>query len=87
LSSPAGEATVDFAAPFSELELENFLVRVGRRRRGTRRIGSPDMEAVKTLGKGLYDAVFSGDVRACWRGSLSEAEAQDAGARRPSCET
>jgi hypothetical protein len=29
LSSPAGEATADFAAPFSELELENFLLRVG----------------------------------------------------------
>ena len=27
LSSPAGEATADFAAPFSELELENFLLR------------------------------------------------------------
>jgi CHAT domain-containing protein len=81
LSSPAGEATADFAAPFSELELENFLLRVGRPRRGTRRIGSPEMEAVKTLGKGLYEAIFSGDVRACWRSSLSEAEAQSAGLR------
>ena len=81
LSSPAGEATADFAAPFSELELENFLLRVGRPRRGTRRIDSPEMEAVKTLGKALYDAVFSGDVRACWRSSLSDAEAQSAGLR------
>ena len=39
------------------------------------------MEAVKTLGKGLYDSVFSGDIRACWRSSLSEAEAQNAGLR------
>jgi hypothetical protein len=81
LSSPAGEATADFGAPFSELELENFLLRVGRPRRGTRRIGSPEMEAVKTLGKGLYEALFSGDVRDCWRSSLSEAEAQNAGLR------
>jgi hypothetical protein len=81
LSSPAGEATADFAAPFSELELENFLLRVGRPRRGTRRIGSPEMEAVKTLGKGLYEALFSGDVRDCWRSSLSEAESQNAGLR------
>jgi hypothetical protein len=81
LSSPAGEATADFGAPFSELELENFLLRVGRPRRGTRRIGSPEMEAVKTLGKGLYEALFSGDVRDCWRSSLSEAESQNAGLR------
>jgi len=81
LSSPAGEATADFRAPFSDLELENLLLRVGRPRRGTRRIGSPEMEAAKTLGKGLYDSVFSGDIRACWRSSLSEAEAQNAGLR------
>ena len=40
LSSPAGETVkgADFAAPFTDMELENFLVRVGRPRRGTRRI-------------------------------------------------
>src|SRR5271154_6754081 len=81
LSSPAGEASSDFVVPFSDLELDNFVLRVGRPRRGTRRIGSPEMEAVKTLGKGLYDAVFTGDVRACWRSNLSEAEAQNAGLR------
>jgi hypothetical protein len=81
LSSPAGEASSDFVAPFSDLELENFVLRIGRPRRGTRRTGSPEMEAAKTLGKGLYDAVFSGDVKACWSTSLSEAEAQNAGVR------
>jgi hypothetical protein len=81
LSSPAGEATANFAAPFSELELENFVLRIGRPRRGLRRISSPEMEAVRTLGKGLYDAVFSGDVRACWRACLNEAEAQNTGLR------
>jgi hypothetical protein len=81
LSSPAGEATADFGAPFSELELENFVLRIGRPRRGMRRISSPEMEAVRTLGKRLYDAVFSGDVRACWRASLNEAEAQNTGLR------
>jgi hypothetical protein len=81
LSSPAGEASADFTVPFSELELENFLLRVGRPHRGTRRVGSPEMEAVRGLGKGLYDAVFGGEIRACWRSSLSEAEAQNAGLR------
>jgi hypothetical protein len=81
LSSPAGEATADFTLPFSDMELENFVLRIGRPRRGTRRIDSPEMEAVKLLGRGLFDAVFSGDVRACWRSSLSEADAQDTGLR------
>jgi hypothetical protein len=80
-SSPDGEATADFTAPFSEIELENFLLRLGRPRRGTRRIDSPEMEAAKKLGGRLYEAVFSGDVRACWRTSLSQAEAQNAGLR------
>jgi hypothetical protein len=35
VASPAGEATASFTAPFSELELENFLLRVGRPRRST----------------------------------------------------
>jgi hypothetical protein len=81
LSSPAGEASADFSAPLSDLELENFLLRVGRPRRSTRRIGSAEMDVVRTLGKRLYDAVFTGDVRACWRTSLSEAEEQNAGLR------
>jgi hypothetical protein len=81
LSSPAGEASSDFVAPFSDLELDNFVLRIGRPRRNTRRTGSPEMEAIKTLGKGLYEAVFTGDVKACWSASLAEAEAQNAGLR------
>src|SRR6516164_5071109 len=81
LFSPEGEATAEFAAPFSDLELQNFILRLGRPRRGRRRIGSAEMEAARELGRRLYDAVISGDVRACWRGSARTAEAQNAGLR------
>jgi hypothetical protein len=81
LASPAGEAAADFTAPFSGLELENLLLKMGRPRRGTRHIGSPQMEVAKTLGKGLYDSVFSGDVKDRWRSSQSVAEAQNVGLR------
>ena len=37
LDSPAGQASNDFALPFSDLELENFVLRMSR----TRRVGSP----------------------------------------------
>jgi len=81
LNSPAGQAAADFCLPFSELELENFLLRVGRARRSVRRLESPEMEAAKSFGGRLFDALFGGDVRGCLRSSLDEANRQGAGLR------
>lgn len=81
VSSPAGQANSDFDAPFSDLELENLLLRIGRPRRSTRRIGATEMAAVKTFGGRLFSAVFTGDVLACFRMSVEQASAQDAGLR------
>ncbi|MCI0694512.1 CHAT domain-containing protein [candidate division KSB1 bacterium] len=81
-SSPtAGQAFGEFNLPFSELEIENFLLRVGRPRRSVRRVDSPEMVAVKNFGSRLFDAVFDDEVRACLRSSLEEAERQGAGLR------
>ncbi len=38
LNSPAGQAEGFFNLPFSEMELENFFLRIGRPRRGVRKI-------------------------------------------------
>ncbi len=81
LTSPAGQAMARFALPFSEMELENFLLRIGRPRRGTRRIESPEMAAAKTFGGRLFEAVFGDAVRACLHSSLDEAGRQGAGLR------
>jgi formylglycine-generating enzyme required for sulfatase activity len=81
LNSPAGQATAHFSLPFSELELENFLLRVGRTRRGVRRLELPEMEAAKSFGGRLFQAVFGDAVRGCFRSSLDEASRQDAGLR------
>ncbi len=81
LNSPGGQASADFSLPFSELELENFLLRVGRTRRGVRRLESPEMEAAKSFGGRLFDAVFGGEARGCLRSSLDEASRQEAGLR------
>src|SRR5215471_9143752 len=81
LFSPAGEASVDFTVPLSKLELENFVLRVGRRRRNTRRRDSPEMEAIRSVGGRLYEAIFSGGVRDCLASSLSKAEMRNAGLR------
>lgn len=81
LNSPAGQGAADFSLPFSEMELENFLLRVGRPRRGVRRLESPEMGAAKSLGGRLFNAVFGGEVRGCLRSSLDEASRQGAGLR------
>ena len=81
LNSPTGQAAVGFRLPFSTLELENFLLRVGRTRRGVRRLESSEMQAAKAFGGRLFDVVFGGEVRGCLRSSLDEASRQGAGVR------
>jgi len=81
LNSPAGQATAKFGLPFSELELENFLLRIGQLQHGTRRMESPEMAATKTFGGRLFEAVFSDAVLGCLHSSLDEATRQGAGLR------
>jgi hypothetical protein len=81
LESPAGQATADFTLPFSDLELENLLLRLGRPARAVRRLDSTEMASAKTFGSALFNAVFSGDVRACLRSSVDEARRDNAGVR------
>ena len=80
-NSPVGQAATTFSAPFSDLEIENFLLRVGRSRHAVRRIESPEMVSAKQFGGRLFDQVFAGEVRGCLRSSLDEASRQGAGLR------
>lgn len=81
--APAGEAgPVALDAPFSELELENFLLKIGRPRRGLRRgLETPEAQAVRAFGTRLFQAVFDGDIRIDLASSLQDAEAQGKGLR------
>jgi hypothetical protein len=81
LASPAGQAASDFALPFSDLELENFVLRMSRTHRGTRRMGTPELEAARTFGGRLFEAVFAGEVRGCLRSSLDAASEEGRGLR------
>ncbi len=81
LSSPSGQAGGEFTLPFSELEMENFLLRIGRPRRGVRRLESPEAEAARTFGRRLCEEVFSGDIGVAWQRSLDTAERNDLGLR------
>jgi len=81
LASPAGQATIEFSLPFSELELENFLLKIGQPRRAVRSARLPEVEAIKAFGERLFKAVFADKVYGCFRSSLNEAENQNAGLR------
>ena len=81
LESPAGQATADFTLPFSDLELENVLLRLGRPVRTVRRLESTEMSTAKSFGAALFNAAFSGDVRACLRSSMDEAKRENVGIR------
>src|SRR5262249_49969095 len=63
VSGTGGEAVGTFRPPFSDLELENLVLRLGRPRGGVRRVDSPDFELVRNFGGSLFDAVFAGRVR------------------------
>ena len=80
--SPAGEsAYVQFRVPFSALELENFVLKVGLPRRGTRGVGRPESAPLKDFGGRLYSAVFQDELRDVLVRSLSQTRAQRVGMR------
>jgi hypothetical protein len=82
LASPAGETRpVSFHVPFSDLEVENFLLKIGRPRRNVRRLSAPQLTAIKDFGGRLFEAVFPPDLRVNLAGSLIRADALDAGLR------
>jgi hypothetical protein len=80
--SPAGEsAYAEFRVPFSALELENFVLKVGLPRRGTRGLGRPESAPLKDFGGRLYGAVFQDELRDVLVRSLSQTRAQRVGMR------
>lgn len=81
LDSPAGEARVDIAFPFSPLELENFVLKMGGPRRGVRRLESPQAEMARQFGEKLFESILTGDVRTCWMQSVSSTQDEGRGLR------
>ncbi len=77
----ADRAIGEFRLPFSDTEIENFLLKIGRPRRIVRRLESPQTEEAKRFGGRLFESVFSEEVRVCLRKSLDLAGRQDTGLR------
>ncbi len=64
--SPAGEPSVTFTAPFSELDIQGFEGEL----KEARWHGAPGKAAVQGFGQALFDAVFTAGVRECLHRSL-----------------
>jgi AAA-like domain/CHAT domain len=60
-SSDGGELSCDFTLPFSEDKLESLIAKLGPTQL-VRSLQSVDLEAAKTLGGGLYKAIFANDL-------------------------
>lgn len=83
LNSPVGETRpVPVTIPFSDLELDNFLLRIGRPRRYlVRSEDEPEATAVREFGGRLFRAVFHDQVGSALTASRDQAEGRDAGLR------
>jgi Flp pilus assembly protein TadD len=74
LRSPAGDGqSAAFARPFTDLELENLVLKVGKFRTRSRRIEAAPVAAAKQAGGRLFDAMFAGAVGECLHRSADRA--------------
>src|SRR5436853_5044195 len=85
LRSAGGEARETMRFPFDELALESRLKDVQialLRSGGTRRSFTfPDERTVREFGSALFDALFTGDIRAQYAVTQDQARAKDQGVR------
>jgi hypothetical protein len=82
-SAPDGAtASGSFALPFTETELDNFVLRVGRQRMGgVRGYRSAQMEEAKQFGTRLFDSLMVDEVRDVFRTARGVAESHSRGLR------
>ena len=81
VKSPTGDASTEFSLPFSVLEIDNFLLRIGRPRRGVRRVESSEREAARAFGTTLFRSIFKDAVGMQFHASLGKALEQGSGLR------
>ncbi len=80
-SGLGGDGAGGFTLPFTDTELENFVLKVGRTRRGVRKIESPEMQLARKFGGQLFGAVMQGKTGELYRTAWSEARATGQGLR------
>jgi CHAT domain len=82
VNAPAGQTPpIAFSVPVTPLELENFVLRIGRPRQVVRRLDAPETATIKAFGGQLYRALFHDHLEVSLLRSMSEANAKGAGLR------
>lgn len=81
IKSPVGRAVSTFQLPFTDGEIENFLLRIGHKRRSVRGLDSSNVAKAESFGRTLFDAVFKDELLSCFRRSLDDASRQNSGLR------
>jgi hypothetical protein len=82
VNAPAGPTSWStFTRPFSQLELENFVLKIGRPRRVVRRVDEPETAAIKAFGSQLYRALFHHELEVNLLRSQIQATAMGKGLR------
>jgi formylglycine-generating enzyme required for sulfatase activity len=81
--SPTGQASNNFTLPFSEIELENFILKTSQNRSNIRSmsLGSIAPQSVEMMGASLFDCLFTDDIAERYRTSLVLAKSQGKGLR------
>lgn len=79
--SEMGEHKNDPSIVLDEKDLRIFLLTIGRPRQGTRRIDSPEMSAIKSFGRNLFDLIFSGEIREAFTASIYSSMSSGKGLR------
>ncbi len=74
LNSPAGQATAQFHAPFSDQQLDELLQSLTFPRRALRGTESERVKQAKTFGEQLFSAVFRGQVETALRRSVDRVD-------------
>src|SRR4051794_1305567 len=81
-SSPiAGDRSTTVELPFNADQIENFILKMARPRRGVRQIDSPEMQLAKTFGGSLFSMLMSGPIGNAFREAKGAARAQGQGLR------
>jgi hypothetical protein len=78
-------ASATFEIPLTELELDNFVLRVGRQRLPLRSYRSTQMEEARQVGERLFDALMVEEVRDIFRSARGVAESSRKGLRLTLC--
>jgi CHAT domain len=88
VSAPDGAvASGAFVLPFSETELDNFVLRVGRQRLPVRSYRSTQMQEAKEFGARLFNALMVDEVRDVFRAARAVADQSHKGLRVTLCLT